>query len=302
METSVFDILTELGYSLISDNNGWRTSRLYADGDNKTSLKIFENGNWYDFVENRGGNLSDLVKVTLNLSSRDYADNWLKNKKWSPQSVNFVYEKIKMKKTYDKANLEKLIPDHSYWQDRGISEKIVSKYNGGISRVGGTKDRYVFPILDFEDDLVGFAARDLTGKKANKWKLFGDKITWVFPISNDKEIRKLGQIYLVESIGDMLALEEVGINNTICLFGTSMNLAVLNYCIRTNPSQIIIALNNDSALGTCAGNNAALAIQNKLQRYFDFSSILVHFPGDTKDWNDQLIKNGPDRSRWCISM
>ena len=46
---------------------------------------------------------------------------------------------------------------------------------------GKMKDRYVFPIFDKMDRLIGAAGRDVTNFSSIKWKLIGEKSLWVYP-------------------------------------------------------------------------------------------------------------------------
>ena len=46
--------------------------------------------------------------------------------------------------------------------------------------------RYVFPIFNGKNEIIGFAGRDLLQMKDNKrpkWKLIGDKSMWKYPFS-----------------------------------------------------------------------------------------------------------------------
>ena len=83
-------------------------------------------------------------------------------------------------------------------------------------------NRYVFPIWDTNTSRVlGFTGRDISNKHPLKWKILGKKSDWLYPFfCNKKYIKETNQIILVESIGDMLALWENGIMNSIVTFGT----------------------------------------------------------------------------------
>ena len=60
-----------------------------------------------------------------------------------------------MIKTY----LEKIIPDHSYWENRGISKDTLDLFNGGVVKGGVMADRYTFPI--FNSKIISFYKQGL---------------------------------------------------------------------------------------------------------------------------------------------
>src|SRR3990167_3146950 len=131
--SEVKDILESLGYPLYPDSNGWRSPAIYRNGDNKTALKIFDDGTWIDFVENRKGKLPDLVAITLNLTSIQEAKQWLKDRDFTNEEVSEVSKnQIKTIKTFPDEVLNTFIPDYSYWLNRNISEDTVKLFKGGV--------------------------------------------------------------------------------------------------------------------------------------------------------------------------
>ena len=100
---------------------------------------------------------------------------------------------------------------------------------------GKLKDRYVFPVFDKMDRLIGAAGRDLNNSSPIKWKLIGEKSFWVYPFKyNNEYIKKEKSVFLVESIGDMLALWEAGIKYTLVLFGLTVSSKIKQILIGTN--------------------------------------------------------------------
>lgn len=291
------NILTSLGYKLTPDSSGWRTSALYRDGDNLTALKIFRDGGCFDFVTNEYFSLETLVQRTLKLQTTEEVAVWLSNNKFNrPETFGVITcPKLELPKKYDLDCLKNLLPDHSYWQRRGISDTVLGKFNGGVSHVGGTKGRYVFPIWNNSKEIIGFAARDIKGLKPNKWKLFGPKNEWVYPAFLNFKNLKGGTVILVEGIGDLLALFEAGIECGLVMFGINPSWKLINFLIDRDPKKIIIATNNDSGFrDSNAGNVAAEKIYSKLIKYFDADRVIIQLPDKAKDLNDQLLKHGKD--------
>ena len=222
---NIKEVLSNLGYDLKEYLKEYRTKPLYRDSDNENVLVIYkDSGKWVDYKENITGNLQDLVRMTLNLPNNVEAKEWI-SKKVQTESSYTVYKKpeIKQVKCYSSEVLDKLVKDHSFWKNRNISEETMNLFGGGILTEGRMKGRYVFPILNKEQKLIGVAGRDILNrseKMCPKWKLVGDKINWRYPLQvNSKILSESKEVIIVESIGDMLSLWEAGIKNVIVTFG-----------------------------------------------------------------------------------
>ena len=273
-------ILTDLGYTnLLDRGNEYRTNAVYRGGDNNSSLCISKSdGRWYDFKERIGGRLEELVKVTLNINSNEakkiLADKNLSSPittiKRSPDSKDKV-------KIFKKEQLDHLIKDHSYWVNRGISPETINVFQGGISLNGKMKNRYVFPVFNKHQQLIGITGRTFAPEDTRvKWKHIGIKSNWIYPLQFNHDILvKLKKVILIESVGDMLSLRNAGVKNTIVLFGLDASISVLNTLIKLNPTEIKISLNNDESQ---AGNKAATKLKKRLDKYFSFNQSKVFLP------------------------
>lgn len=297
------DILQEIGYSNISDNGKeLRMKPIYRDSSSNTVLSVRKNtGHFIDFSANISGSLPELVKLSLNLKDFDKAKEWLEGKVDLSQITTIEKTKIQNNKTervprvLKPEYLLKIIPKHDYWIDRGISEETLQEFKGGVVEAGIMAKRYVFPIFNYDNELVGLAGRDLTkgNEKRPKWKHYGGKSTWKYPLKNNfKLIRKLKEIILVESIGDMLALWEAGIKNSVVTFGLDVSTEVLNVLIKADPNKIYISFNDDSANNN-AGNMAARKAEKKLKKFFDPDQVSIKFPtkGDFGEMTPKEIKS-----------
>ena len=278
MSDDIKDILTEIGYTLRDCGNEYRTKPLYRDSDNPNVLCIKKsNGVWFDFKTSKYGNLEELVKITLNLKDINEAKDFIKNK-FNYENVKVEKQKLKSRQTFDRKNLNQIIPDYKYWNNRGVRSDTLKFFESGVMTAGKLKDRYVFPIFDKMDRLIGAAGRDLSNCSHIKWKLIGEKSFWVYPFKyNNEYIRKEKSVILVESIGDMLALWEAGIKNTLVLFGLTASSKIKQILISLNLENIYISLNNDKDQ-TGAGNKAAAKIKHDLLNYFDENQLHVHLP------------------------
>lgn len=278
MSDEIRDILTEIGYTLRDCGKEYRTKPLYRDSDNPNVLCIKKNnGLWFDFKTNKYGNLEELVQITLNLKDINEAKDFIKDK------FNFEHrvvekEKLKSLQTFSSKNLNQIIPDYKYWNNRGVRSDTLKFLESGIMTTGKLKDRYVFPVFDKMNRIIGAAGRDITEKSPIKWKLVGEKSFWVYPFKyNSSYIKKEKSIFLVESIGDMLSLWEAGVKNTLVIFGLTVSSKIKQILISLNLENIHISLNNDGGT-TGAGNAAALKIKKDLLNYFDQDQLHINLP------------------------
>ena len=298
-------MLYELGYSNISEYpREYRTRPIYRDSDNNTVLRIDKTtGRFVDFAENISGSFEDLVKLTLKMKTVDEAQKWVSSKGQSQgdTKIEIVKPEIKSPKVFNKTCLSKLVSNHMYWQSRGISEDTVSQFKGGIIGEGKMKNRYVFPIFDAKDRLVGVSGRYTKPIKYDsipKWKHIGDKYAWKYPLFlNYKIIIKEKKVFLVESIGDMLSLWEAGVKNSIVTFGLDVSSTIMGVLLRFDLDKIYISFNNDSNKNS-RGNFAAKKVEQKLLKHFDPNQIEVKLPTkndfgdmDTKEIQSWVKKN-----------
>lgn len=281
METgiSIHQILTNLGYNLKDCGREYRTKPIYRDSDNDTVLRIYKDtGFWVDFKENISGDFTSLVKMSLKLDSEEQAKTWLKDKNYQQIVVQDTKPQIKEKKTFDKDLLLKLNKNHEYWIKRGVNIETMNLFKGGIASAGKMKDRYVFPIFDSKNEIVGFSGRDITNKSKIKWKHLGDKSSWCYPsFLNVDEIKKQKEVIIIESIGDCLSLYQADVKNTIVTFGLEISISILNFLLKLDPDKIYISFNNDYEKNN-AGNDASEKAFNKLLRYFDKKQLVIKLP------------------------
>jgi len=296
---SIREILTEIGYSLSDQGKYFRTKPIYRDSSSNTVLSIRKSdGKWKDFREDIGGSFEDLIRLSLSLKSKVDTTKWLMNKGLGlATETKKIEPKITQPKIFENKQLSKLMPDQAYWNKRGISNNTLSSFKGGVADEGKMANRYVFPIFNKKEQIVGFSGRDLKpAKKENskffrpKWKHIGDKSKWNYPLLNNvKIIREEKLIIIVESIGDMLSLWENGIKNTIVSFGVILSPDMLSTLTRMDPDKIFISFNDDSS-NTNAGNEAARVAKKKLLQFFDEDQITIRLPEGYNDFNEIHLK------------
>jgi hypothetical protein len=296
-ELTIYQILTDLGYQLKDCGKEFRAKPLYRESDNDTVLRIYkDSGKWCDFKQNISGDINSLVKLTLNLKDSDQANEWLKNKNFNFTVFDNEKNKplLKSSKKFDAEILSRLEDNQDYWLKRSVDLETLKVFKGGVAKVGKMKNRYVFPIFDNKNNIIGFSGRDITNLSKIKWKHLGEKTEFVYPLFiNSQIIEEQKEIILVESIGDMLSLWQAGVRNTLVIFGTSVSLPILNYCLKIDPKKIHISLNNDSNKNN-AGNIGAEKTQSRLSRYFDKSQLKISLP-PKKDFGEMTTQ---EISQW----
>ena len=287
----VRECLESLGYRITSSSNGWARMRpLYRDSDNDGALSVnLATGSCRDFVLAKSFSFKYLISLTKGLQIKD-AEEWVKN-------LNVSFSKSKEIQIRNKENplpksmIHELKRDYSYWNNRGISDHVLDKFDCGVCNFGELWGRFVFRIYSSRNRIVGLDGRDLLNdksekyKKRHKWKKIGKKNDWYFPRFNDSEVEE-GTIILVESIGDMLSLMECGIYNCIPCFSLDMSNMVFYNLIKLNPKKIIISLNNDE---NNRGQDGMIKMKKKLDDFF--SNVIIKCPPEN-DYNEILTKKG----------
>lgn len=278
---NVKEILIDLGYSNISEGpKEYRMRPIYRDSDNNTVLSVKkESGRFIDFSKGITGSIEDLIKLSLNLKNVEEVKTWISNKNISLERREEAKPKLVTQKVYEKDMLLKLKKDHSYWINRGIPEDVVSQFEGGVASSGKMAGRYVFPIFNKYDQIVGFSGRDILGRsEVPKWKHIGNKSFWCFPAKLTlKAIKSKKEVFIVESIGDALALYNAGIDNFIVSFGLEISTAIINFLLKVDVSKIRICFNDDSE-NNSAGNEASEKAYNKLTKFFDRNQVVINLP------------------------
>jgi 5S rRNA maturation endonuclease (ribonuclease M5) len=285
----LLEVLKEAGCHPRNYGSYLTCSAKYRGGNDPGSVGVYLNKNIAkDFVTGKTFSIEDFLKETLGIKDPSRLNSILsENGSYFCLDQSEVDPFQNVVRYFSDNEIEKLKADTSYWENRGISKKTVSVFLGGVCETGKMYNRYVFPIFDARKKIQGFSGRDISGKSQIKWKHVGMKTEWAYPfIFNHHIIRESRQLILVESIGDMLSLWESGVRNAGVTFGTDINRGLLKAIIRLDPSEIIIATNNDKNF---AGQRASRKIYKKLSEFFDASQLKIRLPFKN-DFGEQTIE------------
>tara|TARA_Y100000593_G_scaffold95031_1_gene198572 strand:+ start:21246 stop:22172 length:927 start_codon:yes stop_codon:yes gene_type:complete len=299
------DVLLDLGYSNISDNGReLRMKPIYRESSSNTVLSVRKDtGHFIDFSKQISGSFNELVKLSLSLSKEE-ADKWVEERMATTNTTKVRKPEIKAPRILPQEFLNKIIFEHDYWVDRGISKNTLKDFDGGIVKAGKMADRYVFPIFNYKKELVGVSGRDILNQKNTsrpKWKHIGNKSEWKYPLQiNNRTIREERKVVLVESIGDMLSLWENNIRYVMVTFGLDVSVSVINYLLKVDIDHIYVSFNNDEE-NNSAGNIAAEKAQKKLLKYFDPPQVSIALPtkkdfgemdsNEINDWKAKINTN-----------
>jgi len=185
--------------------------------------------------------------------------------------VNKIYNRQIDTKTFEITREEirtKLKIPAQYYIDRGYSPEILNLYDVGLCDNPEQKmyNRIVVPIYDQDNNYVGCTGRTIFENGKPKWLHSGgfQGSEHLYNYNRAKEhIAKSGVMIIVEGIGDVLKLEQCGINNSVSIFGTAISQGQQYLINSSGALSLIILLDNDDA-----GINGMKKIEKNLGRLY----------------------------------
>jgi DNA primase len=241
-----------------------------------------------------------LVEITLGTNDKNTLKQFLEEDDLGSNYNKLTFsEKLEMEEIYPENCLERLLPHYKFYNDRGISTETLQSLKGGFATSGKLNKRFVFPIYNEHNQIHGFSGRDMSGlDNRPKWKHIGKKKGWIYPLyANEKtaqDINEKGSIIFVESIGDLLNLNEQGFNNVLVTFGLDISTKLICSTLSLNVNKIIIALNNDKTSSKNRGLEASIKNYLKLLNYYNPEKVCICLPTQ-KDFGDM---NQSDFDSW----
>ena len=287
------DSLIQLGYKLADRGSYWQTNAIFRNGDNKTAIQIYKNtGVWKDHVQNSTFSpFSRLVEITLGTNDKNRLKQFLDEDDLGDNYNRLTNsEKLEMEEIYPENCLDRLLPHYKFYNDRGISEETLKSLKGGYATTGKLYGRFVFPIYNEHKQIHGFSGRDMNSSGDRpKWKHVGRKTGWIYPLYANPEaeqaINETQSVILVESIGDLLNLNEHGYKNVLVTFGLDVSTKLICATLSLNINKIILSLNNDKTSSENRGLNASIKNYLKLLNYYNPEKVLICLPTE-KDFGD----------------
>lgn len=296
----VLQVLQSLGYPISQDYGDYiRTRAIYRDGDAANTLQVYKDtGYCIDYAANDKFPLFELVKRTLGTDNTREVMSYIGGQKVICAAPK---QKLKMQKTYPPEVLERLFPNYSFYNKRGISDATQKAYKCGLASQGNLYQRMVFPIFNDEGLIHGFSGRHILWKKESpfaKWKNICQKSNWLYPFYTVPECQEAvlssKELILIESIGDSMALFENDIKNHLVNFGLGISGVITSQLIKLDLETITIATNNDFEKTDKLGNrglNAAINTMMKLSAIFPLEILQIKLPlaNDFGDMHQQKM-------------
>lgn len=280
----VCEVLQTLNYPIQDFGDYVRTRAIYRGGDAPNTLKVWKDSGWCrDYAEDKGFSLYDLVSKTLGTTNPKAVLEIINCER--VVSISAPRPKFLMAKTYDPKILDRLLPNYSFYEKKKISAATQKLYKMGYATTGQMYQRLTFPIFDENGQIIGFDGRHIYWNEEStfaKWKKLGRKDGWVYPyysLRNYADVQSsfdsAEEIYIVESIGDSLALTENGIHNHLVAFGKEISAALLAFLIQRDPKFVTIVGNKDS---NNQGQLGAIKGLIKLSSVFPVDMLRIKLP------------------------
>lgn len=304
--------LTEMGYRPKEFGENFRMSAIYRGGSTNSSLSVNCNSGFFtDFGNNNlSGSFADLIKLTIGSITEEELKK-IMDGATIIDDVDDSNSRIEQEKLFDKSILDTFLPAYDFYLKKGIKEEILKKYYAGFVSGGEFVRRITFPIFNAAGQIHGLSGRRIDWKEDSnspKWKHKGGKNNWIYPVFipdliNKKflpflnSIREKKELILVESIGDSLALTQMGYANNMVTFGLTLSPKQLAFVATLNINKIIIATNNDNTKKSNHGCAAAMNIYLRLfSEYVDSDKLIIALPL-ANDFSD-MITEGKSFDEW----
>ncbi|WP_338982929.1 DNA primase [Spiroplasma endosymbiont of Othius punctulatus] len=164
------------------------------------------------------------------------------------------------------------------------------------------KNRIIFPIKDFDGNVLGFSGRVFGKSEENeKHKYLNSKDNKIFKkseitynLDNAKGvIDRKDEAIVVEGYMDVIALEKIGINNSIAIMGVAFTKSHVQL-ISKYSKNITMMLDSDNA-----GTNAMLSVISDSEVNADnYAGVSLKFVyiNDSKDPDDFVTKFGQQKT------
>jgi hypothetical protein len=291
---SVKEILDEIGVKVTSVNDSGfaQFCPIYRNSDNPTGASInLKNGWTTDWSINENFPIEILIEKMTGKKPDKAVIN-----KIASLDLDIINDENEVK-YWSKDSLLHLLPEHSYWINRGVSKDTLDFFQGGVSHSGKLYQRYVWPVFDRHQRIVGFTGRDLTGEHDIKYKHEGKSTNFLFGLYNKKDdqfpilksILKNSHLILVEGPSDSVACYDEGVTNVLPTMGLNISKPMMSFILGINPSLITICYNKDDKFN---GQNAAVKNYTRLFEYFEPHNLEIKTPTENDLSDDKSnIKN-----------
>jgi DNA primase len=146
--------------------------------------------------------------------------------------------------------------------------------------------RMVFPVFRRDGKIHGFAGRTVQKNGNPKWIFKGKTRDWVYPMwlksGNNlpifESVNKTKEAFVIESVGDSMAMFQNGYPNNAVAFGVSCSSKVIAFLAGIGVSRINICFNDDSDKEDNTGKRKAAELFVSLLNLWSPESIRILLP------------------------
>jgi DNA primase len=169
--------------------------------------------------------------------------------------------------------------DKGFIDNQGFSDATLTLFESSYD----SKDkRWLLPQRSHDGFLLGFDGRDVTNTKKEKWKkragLLKNKLLGRLDIVQEY-IEKENKIVIGEGKKDQMALFEVGLKHSTCVYGSSLSNEQADLIAEMVSDEIIIAADGDKA-----GYNLVLSIVKSCYPEYNISVLEFEDGYDPADY------------------
>ena len=227
----------------------------------QNNILTVQGKNARNYLENRNINKEIIKTFGIGLSLKE----------------NNVLSKMLISKKFNEKSLEK----SGLVQNKGASFSDLY-YN-----------RIMFPLHDLEGNVVGFSGRIYEGEDTSKYintretEIFkkGELLYNYYHAKND--IRKKGQVIIVEGFMDIIRMHTIGVTNAVATMGTAVTKYQANL-IKRLAKEVILCFDGDAA-----GEKATLSCSEELLK-IDVTPKVVRLE-ENLDPDEYILKYGEQR-------
>jgi len=253
---------------------------IFLDDDYNRHMSInLENGLWRCFKTGNVGNFPKLISILEKCSYRTAYER-------------FVFENLLIENVPDEPEKVIATTDIEDTTKFTLLEEnhpfIVSRMLEGsrfyISDEGFYAGRLIIPFFNSAGKLFYFQARSINGRQPKYLNCRSLKSSQVLYPFNYESYEPL---YITEGVFDCLSLRAVGLNATTTLSCETSKEQMEQ--LRHYQGPLVNAFDNDEA-----GRRGTRKFMTIAHNYNRTDLKFIHPPGSFKDWNEILLKEGPD--------
>ena len=248
-----------------------------------TTKRIDKNQRYYDLLKAAG----DYSNYILNTQRGAAAIDYLHNRGLDDETINYFNIGFNGSDNM----MYKFLSSRNFSDEDMVRVNLVRVGENGISDT--FYNRVMFPIHDAFNNPIAFSARTIDPNNDVKYINSADTLIYhkgevLYNLNRAKEqIKKVGYVYLLEGVMDVIAMYRAGYLNSVASLGTALTRKQL-VLLRQFTSKICLFYDGDRA-----GQNAIVKAGNlALQEGFEVS--VVH--NNTQKDPDEIIKEGGTHS------